>query len=120
MGGPLLGPPSHSVDSGESCPHHPRQGGRPMGEILGLGITHYPPLCYKGNMTSRIKLLLADPLLPEHLSSIDKWHPTMRAQWSNDEGQAHSDKHRGDLIHNFRKARAELDAFRPDFVLLWG
>jgi catalytic LigB subunit of aromatic ring-opening dioxygenase len=91
-----------------------------MGQILGLGVTHYPPLCYKGNMSSRIKLLLADPLLPEPLRSPEKWHPTMREQWGTDEGRAHSDKHRGDLIHHFRKARAELDAFRPDFILMWG
>jgi hypothetical protein len=91
-----------------------------MGEILGLGITHYPPLCYKGNLASRIKLLLADPMLPEPLRSPENWHPTMREQWSTDEGKAHSDQHRNDLIHHFRKARAELDAFRPDFVLLWG
>jgi Catalytic LigB subunit of aromatic ring-opening dioxygenase len=91
-----------------------------MGQILGLGITHYPPLSYKGNMTSRIKLLLADPLLPEQLRSPAGWHPTMRQQWSTDEGAAHSEKHRDDLIHHFRKIRAELDAFEPDFVLLWG
>src|SRR5713101_2659191 len=91
-----------------------------MGQILGLGITHYPPLSYKGNMTGRIKLLLADPLLPERLRSPEGWHPTMREQWSTDEGAAHSSKHRDDLIHHFRKVRAELDAFEPDFVLLWG
>ena len=44
----------------------------------------------------------------------------MREQWSTDEGRAHSEQHRRDLIHHFRQARAELDAFRPDFVLLWG
>src|SRR5207245_8888373 len=91
-----------------------------MGQILGLGITHYPPLSYKGNMTSRIKLLLADPLLPEPLRSPAGWHPTMREQWSTDEGANHSEKHRNDLIHHVRKIRAELDAFEPDFVLLWG
>ncbi len=91
-----------------------------MGQILGLGITHYPPLSYKGNMTGRIKLLLADPLLPEPLRSPAGWHPTMREQWNTDEGAAHSDRHRDDLIHHFRKVRAELDAFEPDFVLLWG
>ena len=91
-----------------------------MGQSLGLGVTHYPPLTYKGNMTGRIKMLMADPLLPENLRTPEKWHPTMRAQWSTDEGAAHSDAHRNDLIHHFRKARAELDAFRPDFVLLWG
>ena len=91
-----------------------------MGDILGLGITHYPGLSYKGNLTSRIKVLLADPLLPERLRSPEGWHPTMREQWGTDEGGRHSEKHRNDLIHYFRKARAELDAFEPDFVLLWG
>ena len=91
-----------------------------MGQILGLGITHYPGLSYKGNLTRRIKLLLADPLLPEPLRSPEGWHPTMREQWSTDEGWQHSEKHRNDMIHYFRKARAELDAFEPDFVLLWG
>jgi hypothetical protein len=91
-----------------------------MAEILGLGITHYPGLSYKGNLNRRIKLLLADPLLPEPLRSPENWHPTMRAQWGTDEGARHSEVHRNDLIHHFRKARAELDAFQPDFVLLWG
>ena len=44
----------------------------------------------------------------------------MREQWITDEGHAHSEKHRADLIHHFRKIRAELDAFEPDFVLLFG
>ena len=91
-----------------------------MGEILGLGITHYPGLSYKGNLTRRIKLLLADPLLPAHLRSPETWPAAMREQWAKDDGHAHSEKHRSDLIHYFRKARAELDAFEPDFVLLWG
>ena len=91
-----------------------------MGQLLGLGITHYPPLCYKGNLSRRIKLLLADPLLPEPLRSPANWHPTMRDQWSTDEGLSHSEQHRSDMIHHFRKIRAELDAFEPDFVLLWG
>jgi hypothetical protein len=91
-----------------------------MGEILGLGITHYPPMSYKGSMTGRIKLLMADPLVPEALRSPAGWHPTMREQWGDDEGLAHSERHRADLIHHFRKARAELDAFRPDWILLWG
>jgi hypothetical protein len=91
-----------------------------MGDILGLGITHYPPLSAKRNMSIRIKECLADPALPERLRSPQNWHPTMRSQWGDDEGQAHSDKHRQDLIDRFRKARAELDAFKPDFILMWG
>lgn len=91
-----------------------------MGDILGLGITHYPGLSYKGNMTWRIKMLLGDPLLPKTLRSPENWHPTMRQQWSDDEGMGHSDQHRKDLIHYLRKARNELDEFQPDFVVIWG
>jgi len=91
-----------------------------MGEILGLGITHYPNLTVKGNLTSRMLMSLADPKLPERLRDPQNWHPTMREQWDTDEGLAHSEQHRQDMIHHFRKARAELDAFQPDVVLIWG
>jgi catalytic LigB subunit of aromatic ring-opening dioxygenase len=91
-----------------------------MAQILGLGITHYPPLCAKANMSVRIQRCLDDPALPERLRDLDNWHPTMRSQWGEDQGQAHSDRHRRDLIEQFRKSRAELDAFNPDFVLIWG
>lgn len=91
-----------------------------MADILGLGMTHYPNLSAKRNMCVRIRQCLSDPALPEQLRSPGNWHPTMREQWGTDEGLAHSEKHRRDLIHHFRKVRAELDAFNPDFVLIWG
>ena len=91
-----------------------------MGQILGLGITHYPNLAANVNMSWRMQKALEDPALPESLRSAENWHPTMRAQWGNDNGQAHSDAHRQDMIDHFRKVRAELDAFKPDFVLIWG
>jgi len=91
-----------------------------MGQILGLGITHYPNLANKLNMSWRMQKNLEDPALPESLRSASNWHPTMRGQWGKDRGQAHSDRHRKDLIEQFRRIRAELDAFNPDFVLIWG
>jgi hypothetical protein len=91
-----------------------------MGQILGLGITHYPNLAAKLNMSWRMQNVLEDPALPERFRSADNWHPTMRKQWGNDKGQAHSDQHRQDMIDEFRKTRRELDAFNPDFVLIWG
>jgi hypothetical protein len=91
-----------------------------MGQILGLGITHYPGLAFKGNLAGRINLLRADPALPEHLRSPENWTPAMRAQWGDDEGQAHSTAHRQEMIEEFRHARAELDAFQPDCVVIWG
>ncbi|MDH3288825.1 MAG: extradiol ring-cleavage dioxygenase [Betaproteobacteria bacterium] len=91
-----------------------------MGQILGLGMTHYPNLSVKGNMSRRMRMSLDDPLLAEKFRSPDNWHPTMREQWGNDQGQAHSDRHRQDLVGHFRTIRAELDAFKPDFVVIWG
>jgi hypothetical protein len=91
-----------------------------MGQVLGLGITHYPNLTIKGNMCLRIRKCLDDPALPEKFRDLDNWHPTMRAQWGEDCGQAHSDRHRRDMIDQFRRIRAQIDAFAPDFILLWG
>jgi len=91
-----------------------------MGQILGLGITHFPNLAAKANMSRRTQQCLEDPTLPVHLRAVENWHPTMRAQWGEDCGQRHSDQHRQDMIDEFRKIRRELDAFNPDCVLIWG
>jgi hypothetical protein len=91
-----------------------------MGEILGLGITHYPNLAAQLNMSWRFQKCLADPDLPDRFRSPRNWPSSMREQWSDDCGQAHSDQHREAMIEQFRKARSELDAFAPDFVLIWG
>jgi len=91
-----------------------------MGQILGLGITHYPGLSIQGNLTRRIKICLADPELPERLRSLDNWPDAMRRQWGSDDGQTHSDEHRQAMIDRFRRARRVLDEFQPDFCVIWG
>ncbi len=91
-----------------------------MGQILGLGITHYPGLSIQGNLTRRIRMCLADPALPERLRVIDNWPEPMRREWSTDDGQAHSDAHREAMIDGFRMARRALDEFQPDFCVIWG
>jgi catalytic LigB subunit of aromatic ring-opening dioxygenase len=91
-----------------------------MGQILGLGITHYPGLSIQGNLTRRIKICLADPALPEHLRSMENWPEPMRREWDTDEGQAHSDAHRAAMVNGFRRARRALDDFQPDFCIVWG
>ena len=40
-----------------------------MGDILGLGITHYPNLSAKLNMSRRIQQCLDDPALAERFRS---------------------------------------------------
>ncbi len=89
-----------------------------MGQIFGLGITHYPALSVQGNMTDRIKLLLADPALPERMRSLDNWPDGMRQQWGDGEGEAPSIEHRQAMIDRFRLARKALDEFQPDFCVI--
>jgi len=91
-----------------------------MGQILGLGVTHYPSLTTEGNLCRRIKMCLADPALPDHLRSLENWPEPMRRQWGSDDGLAHSDVHRQEMIEGFRRARRALDEFNPDFCVIWG
>jgi hypothetical protein len=50
-----------------------------MGHILGLGVTHSPPLLSaSGDTASRIKRMMQDPLLPECYRSPATWPEPMR------------------------------------------
>ena len=91
-----------------------------MGQILGLGITHYPNLSANVNMCWRFEKCLQDPTLPDRFRLPENWTPKAREQWGADNGLAHSNQHRNDMIAEFRRIRAELDAFKPDLVLIWG
>jgi hypothetical protein len=91
-----------------------------MGQILGSGITHYPRLAARLNMSWRFQKCLDDATLPERFRNPGHWHPTAREQWSDDQGHAHSERHRHDMIEQVRKIRRELDRFEPGFVLIGG
>ena len=92
-----------------------------MAEILALGITHYPPLSGRDEHMSRIlKAMLKNPNLPVSLREPEGWPVGMREEWGGDEGATSARKHRETLVSNFRRVRAELDAFNPDLVLIWG
>jgi hypothetical protein len=58
--------------------------------------------------------------LPEKFRSLDNWPKPMREQWGTDEGRAHSEAHRQAMVEGFRRARAALEAFNPDFCVIWG
>jgi hypothetical protein len=92
-----------------------------MGAILGLGVTHYPPLLGRDeNMAHILRRVLKDPDLPERYRTPEGWPPPMRRDWGTDEGLAAARQHRQALIKGFRQARRQLDAFGPDLVLIWG
>jgi hypothetical protein len=92
-----------------------------MGEILGLGVTHYPPLIGRDeNMATILRTVLKDPGLPERYRDPASWPAAMRREYGDDGGTASAAVHRASLVGHFRHARKLLDDFRPDVVLIWG
>lgn len=92
-----------------------------MADILALGISHYPPLIGPDSrMAAILRRMLQNPRLPEALRTPAGWPAPMRAEWGGDEGAASAALHRQKLVDEFRKVRAALDVFNPDFVLIWG
>jgi hypothetical protein len=48
------------------------------------------------------------------------WPEPMRLEWGDDEGITAHKAHRARVFSAFRKIREEIDAFQPDFILMWG
>jgi hypothetical protein len=92
-----------------------------MGEILGLGLTHYPPLIGRDeHMADILRTILADPGLPERLRDPAGWPEPMRREYGADGGTAAAAAHRARLVQHLRHLRRALDEFRPDLVVVWG
>ncbi len=92
-----------------------------MAEILGLGLSHYPPLCLPDtDMSGILRWTLKDPGIPEAKKDPANWPTAMRTEWSDDFGTRAATQHRKDMVAGFDRVRAALDAFKPDVVLIWG
>lgn len=92
-----------------------------MAEILGLGLSHYPPLNGQDDrMAGALNAVLRDPGLPEQYRTPDGWPEPMRREWGTDEGLSAAREHRRKLVDEFRLLRRKLDDFKPDWVLVWG
>jgi hypothetical protein len=92
-----------------------------MGEILGIGLTHFPPLTGKDEQLGWIlKRALQDPTLPEQYRRPEGWPEAMRQEYGTDEGKTAAARHRAAHVVHFRKAKQLLDEFAPDFVVIWG
>lgn len=92
-----------------------------MGEVLGIGVTHYPRLAGPdATMSGTLKALLRQPGFPERLKDPAGWPPEMAADWSDDEGADAAGRHRERLVAGLRRVREAVDDFRPDAILIWG
>ena len=92
-----------------------------MGEILGVGVSHYPgPMVPDGHMAAFLRRTLQSSGVPDRLKDPRSWPAAMQAEWGNDEGTKAAGEHRRRLVEAFRKVRAEIQAFNPDFIVIWG
>lgn len=92
-----------------------------MGALQGLGVTHYPgTMLPDADMSVFLRHTLTSPRIPADLKDPKNWPAPMREEWRSDQGATAAVEHRRRLVEAFRHVRRELDAFRPDFVLIWG
>jgi hypothetical protein len=92
-----------------------------MGEIIGIGTTHFPGAVVQSEDLSRVlRAVLADPGLPTQYRDPANWPASMREEYGDDEGRRAGRRHRAALETHFRRARQELEQFDPDVVLIFG
>ena len=93
-----------------------------MGEILGLGLTHSPSFIKpdEAKDSSLHRTLKNNPNVPAEMKNPSNWPEPMRIEFGEDEGLAAAKRMRERMVVGFRTLRAELDAFNPDYVIVWG
>ena len=93
-----------------------------MGEVLGVGLTHYPgPMVPDAYMADFLRHALASNRVPAETKQVQNWPAAMQAEWGADESAGR----RGAVIARgwwtgFRRVRREIEAFAPDFMVIWG
>ena len=92
-----------------------------MGELLGIGMTHFPPLAWgDASFAAALHFTLDDPDLPEALREPAGWPAAMRDEWGDDGGAASAVRHREALVRGCDRIRAEIDGFAPDALVVLG
>ena len=92
-----------------------------MADLLLLGMTHYPPLATTDDMMAALlRNNLQDPQIPFEAADPANWSPAMRTEWGDDQARSSAAGHRVELRAGFTAARAALEEFQPDAILVWG
>ena len=90
-----------------------------MGEVMGVGVTHYPPLMGPpGSYANILRRVLQSPLLTENKKNPENWSDSMREEYANEEALA--ERHQAQMVSDFRKVREAIDDFGPDAVIIFG
>ena len=92
-----------------------------MTEVIGLGLTHYPMLSgTDAGMAGLLRSTLKDPDIPAEKKDPRNWSELAQREWGDDTGTTAAAGHRARLLAGLKHCREELDAFRPDVLLVWG
>lgn len=92
-----------------------------VSNVIGVGMTHYPMIITTDeNMASLLRGTLKDPDIPAEAKDTASWSDLARKEWGDDLGASAAAEHRAVLRSNLERVRAELDAFEPDLLLVWG
>ncbi len=90
-----------------------------MGDILGIGVTHYPGLIQPdAQMAGLLNRTLNSEQVPDEMKNPARWPALMQQEWADPVAAA--TEHRRRLVAGFRKAREAIDDFKPDFVVIFG
>src|SRR6185295_7561328 len=92
-----------------------------MGVMLGLGLSHFPPLAFPdASMAAALRFTLEDPDLPEPLREPAGWPEAMRREWGDDEGLSAAGAHRAALVDGCERVRDAIEDFAPDALVILG
>jgi hypothetical protein len=90
-----------------------------MAEILGLGVSHYPPLSgLDEDMANAHRGRLKDPDIPATAKDPNSWSELAQSEWADPVAAAAT--HRAAMRTGMSRVRQALDDFDPDLVLIWG
>ena len=90
-----------------------------MGEILGVGITHYPPLINQPETYANlVRRVTKSPLVPSQMKNPENWPEAMQKEYANEKALA--GQHQERMIEAFRQVRRAIDDFGPDAIIIFG
>src|SRR5260370_15585255 len=89
-----------------------------MGDILGIGVTHYPGLIQPDQaMAGLLDRTLNSDQVPHAMKDPARWPEPMRKEWADP--LAAAKEHRALLVHRFPNCRQALAAFNPASLVIW-
>lgn len=93
-----------------------------MGELLGIGCPHGPqPQFTDESMANNyFRHNLQSEKTPARWKDPQNWPAAMRDEIGDDDAVTAARRHREAIIGGYREVRARIDAFNPDFIVMFG